>query len=206
MLQSSNDLGPINSQNAFITVIRCVCILHRTFWKQKKKKNITAPCSLLLCVFDCLWVPYVFGVVFCACLVRISVFPVLKIYFINEHRDLFGPCLRMCVLHRLGLGFTSHPKDVAPLWRVTHKSTPALPRPGIYSGPAAWDRSPLTTELLPLFRKWIASTPNESPLVDERIDGKIFCKQASGSNHVKLYSLTIRVRPQNVYYDLLLKP
>ena len=57
----------------------------------------------------------VFGAVFCACLVRICVFPALTIHFLSERRDLYSPCLMTCVLHRLDLGFTSHPKDVALL-------------------------------------------------------------------------------------------
>ena len=89
------------------------------------------------------------GLFFCACLVRICVFPALTIHFLNERWDL-SPRLMTRVLHRLNLGFTSHPKDVAPLWWVTHKSTPALPGLGIEPRPAAWQGMTLTTELHPL--------------------------------------------------------
>ena len=57
----------------------------------------------------------IFRAVFRACLVRICVFPTLKIHFLSERLDLYSPCLMTCMLHRLDLAFTSHPKDAALL-------------------------------------------------------------------------------------------
>ena len=58
----------------------------------------------------------VYGAVFLfLCMLGTYLFVSLTIHFLSECLGLYSPCLMTCVLHRLDLDFTSHPKDPALL-------------------------------------------------------------------------------------------